>query len=402
MPEKKKIIIAAHTFPPTPGIGGRRWAKFAKYFLRAGHSVTALSADIKSNAESNWNRDVEGVEHITYAHNFPEVLSTNPQSVAAKLKYKLALKSMQRKSKGTPYDRALLDKEAFQNALSSQIEKDKPDVVVVTGAPFLLLAYAAELRNKFPETFFVADFRDPWTWGEAYGYSELDSKRLKYEQGLQKFVCEQFDFICSPWPEIIEQLKILYPSQSSKMQVLPHGYDADEMIVGQVAMSDQSSEKVLLYGGTIYQGFEKRIEDLSRLILDNSVKCRVEIYTDDKLNLKGIDGVEILDPLPSAQFFQKAREADWLLFLIPEHAKDGVPTKLYEYAALGKPVLAFGFEGKLSRFIEEKKLGRFVKDLSEVPAILESGFKRDHSNLWYREFSIESIAKDFMSMIKKM
>lgn len=402
MSGKKRILIAAHTFPPFSGIGGRRWAKFAKYFERDGHEVSVISADLGPSKNSNWTQDVRNVKHSAYPHKFPSVLSSDPKSVVEKLSYRLALKSMLLKSKGTPYDRALLDKEAFQKKLKSELFEFRPDILIVTGAPFMLLVHAAEFRADFPNTIFVADFRDPWTWGTSYGYRELSPKRLNFEKSLEKKVCEIFDVVTSPWPEIIEKLQSAYPSESKKMMVLSHGYDPDDLHGGQVSFGEISSTKKILYGGTIYEGMEAQLKAIGQVASTNADQISVDVYTSVISQIEHIAGIDAKKSLPSVAFFQKAREADWLLFPIPKHLKDGVPTKLYEYAALRKPVLAFGHKGKVSQFIEENGMGVFIDNFENIPSVLMDNMKFSSDGKWFKPYAFESIVSSFLNKINQL
>ena len=73
------------------------------------------------------------------------------------------------------------------------------------------------------------------------------------------------------------------------------------------------------------------------------------------LQLSGTDNVELLPPMPRQQLLEAYRSADVLLVhLGREPAFEKVlPSKIFEYAALGKPLLA-GVAGYAARFIREE------------------------------------------------
>ena len=79
------ILIVSHTFPPSPGIGGRRWAKFAKYLHTKQLPLQVLSA-FSEKQGSLWADDVKGIPQRHWMHKFPEVLNHDPASLYAKLK----------------------------------------------------------------------------------------------------------------------------------------------------------------------------------------------------------------------------------------------------------------------------------------------------------------------------
>ena len=99
------ILIVNFTFPPFSGVGGRRWAKFAKY-LKKLEVPFHIIASKRLETESNWTNDIGSYkEHITYIPGgYPLVLTSNPQTVTEKLKYRLALMREKYLSKGNYYD----------------------------------------------------------------------------------------------------------------------------------------------------------------------------------------------------------------------------------------------------------------------------------------------------------
>ena len=71
----KKVLIIAYKFPPAHGVGGRRWAKFAKYLAREGYEVYVITSKFPSG-DISWEDDVQS-EHIrvfNYKSMFPTFL----------------------------------------------------------------------------------------------------------------------------------------------------------------------------------------------------------------------------------------------------------------------------------------------------------------------------------------
>ncbi len=391
-------MIVSQTFPPYAGVGGRRWAKFAKYLLRTGADVQVLCANMGGSRNSPWSRDVSEISVETYAHRFPSVLTANPANVLEKIAYRLWLIYLKMVSKGSPYDRAILDRGAFYQAFVEKMDAFKPDVVIATGAPFRLLAYIADVINAFPNSRFIADFRDPWTWGESYGYAHLSEKRLNFEKQLEEKVVSQFHFTTSPWPEIVTRLQKLYPAAQRKISLLPHAYDPDDFPARlQTAELDKD---LLVFGGNIYHGLEDTMNDIIAFVRSRSKNLRMEIYSGNlnKIHERG-EGVKMHAPIPAFEFFEKAQQAQAIIFLIPEHLKDGVPTKLFEYAYLGRPIIAIGYRGRVSEFVEAKSLGIFVDAVSDLGEIDFDMLKVSAEPEWLKAYNYANITESLLKLI---
>jgi hypothetical protein len=75
------ILIICHGFPPVPGIGGRRWAKFAKELARRGHPVHVIrSTGPEHGPISLWAPDVQHPNIIAHPlpQRYPTVLMKQP------------------------------------------------------------------------------------------------------------------------------------------------------------------------------------------------------------------------------------------------------------------------------------------------------------------------------------
>jgi hypothetical protein len=50
---EKTILIICYGFPPFPGIGGRRWAKFSKYLSSYGFNINVIASKNPFKTENN-------------------------------------------------------------------------------------------------------------------------------------------------------------------------------------------------------------------------------------------------------------------------------------------------------------------------------------------------------------
>ena len=84
----EQVLIISYTFPPTPGIGGRRWAKFAKYFALKGYRVQVICATNPFSDTSIWDRDTlsENIIKVFVPHKYPGSLLGVPQTILQRLK----------------------------------------------------------------------------------------------------------------------------------------------------------------------------------------------------------------------------------------------------------------------------------------------------------------------------
>jgi len=401
---QERVLIVSQTFPPASGIGGRRWAKFAKYLRKAGNEVEVISAQLPASSGQSWMEDVEGIKQYHYEHKYPSILSQNPRSIFQKIRYRFALARALFKADGTPYDRAIYDEKAFLEVLESRLKEFKPQTLIVTSPPVNLVFYAAKIRNQYPGVKFIADFRDPWLDGNYYGYANLRPKALKAEKAKEAFVVQQFDKIVSvsPWSLVLAGLTDRYPESASKFELLPHGWDRDDVL----GSGKQNVEVDMIYGGNLYKGFEPLLGFLARYANDKNIK--VEVYSSSEVPeqaLRTEGNFKIRNAIPVSDFFARIRQSEQLLLLIPKGAENGFSTKVLEFAAAGKGIIAVGYPGTLSELIVEKCLGSFValdrleEDFDNARKVL-SKLRPDRK--WIEDHEISRITEGLQRIIKEL
>jgi len=355
MSEAKSFLILSYTFPPNGGIGGRRWAKFAKSLIEKGHKVEVLTSDLPPSSRNPWLEDVTHIPVRKFHTRFPSALTTIPKNLKEKLEYRLALRKMKKLTDGTPYDRAALDKESVRNSFRIAMEELRPNYVVVTGAPFDMLHHVSDLIAEYEEVVFLGDMRDPWINGTAYGYSGLSEKRLAVEEGKEREVIDRYHVMTMPWERNIRDLIQRHPEAENKLQVLSHFFDPDE--IGSNSGGTQFDTD-FLYGGALYEGLSRTLEELAEFCLEQRLRAR--IHTPDRSKIPTENEYFASAPvLPASDFFSAAKSSRYLLLFLPEGQRHGL-TKLMEYGACHRPILAIGKRGELSEKIESLGLGKFI------------------------------------------
>jgi hypothetical protein len=358
---KKHILILCYTFPPFPGIGGRRWAKFAKYLAKLGYVVHVISAKNPHNGTSLFVNDIQhqNIKIHLFRSCFPKILiNVIPNSFFEKIQYKFWMKILPLFVKGYVYDKAIFDKKKITILAEKIIKKYDIKNVIVTGAPFRLNYYFLRLKKQFPKINLIQDFRDPWTWGNSY--RNLSIERGKYELNMQNQVVDQSNFITVPVDVMKNYLIETYSAYTNKFSVLPHAFDLDEIIIKNEYRIN--SFRCVLYG-SIYSDIDDYFEKICKIIASCRGKLTLDIFSENQkynhiVNNYGVNHwVKYKDSINSNLIYQKLTQYDYVIFIYPFYVKDFISTKFYEIISCKIPIIFIGEDGVISDFITSNNLG---------------------------------------------
>ncbi len=386
MPNKKTLLLC-WDFPPNDGIGGRRWAKMAKWLLKSGHEIHVIKSKSKvGNQNSAWLSVVNSNQiHIYEVDTYWPVkwLNSKDNKFSDKLKHKFSAIYLTIFSKGTIYDKAIGKESDVIKLASKIIEINKIDNVIVTGAPFNLIYYAAKLKLVFPKLFILADYRDPWLNAVNYGMQNLSAKNKLAEQNKQNLVFETIDVITAPNSFLLDEIKATYTGSNlikANFVELPHAYDEDDFLIFDKLKKQNPQTLKIVYAGSVYLGAKSYLEEFINQINTYNSKndhlVELEIYTDDYKSLQQFQNAAIsINPSVGKEIFKIISEADYVLILLAEHNKDFKTTKFYEFLPFQKPYLYIGPLGEVAKNIREDKMGFVIKDVKkDTVSFIESHF----------------------------
>lgn len=370
------VLLISHTFPPYKGIGGRRWAKFAKAMARQGHPVhvihSAGSDDLKG---SLWTEDIRtrGITIHPLPQRYPTVLFKRPLTrFSEKLMYRFWQKALPLVTKGNWLDKSILWRGQLLAKAGELIQQHGIRWVFVTGAPFRLFHFGVELKRRHGIKL-LCDLRDPWTWHDGYGHGSLSAADQAYEHSLEREMMEHADRVTSPHPSVIEHLQQTYPAQAAKCALLGHAIDPDEL--GQPLPPRNDGEVRLIYAGSLYGAheaeayFEQLMRAFERVRGEHPQRwphVRLDLFITghgfdsyrEKLKARGLDAhIHMHTPIPAREVFKRIAEADGVLIFIPSFNKDLLGTKFTEIFYLRRPVIHVGEPGAVSEAILSRELG---------------------------------------------
>jgi glycosyltransferase involved in cell wall biosynthesis len=388
------ILIICHGFPPVPGIGGRRWAKFAKELARRGHPVHVIrSTGPKHGPISLWAPDVQHPNIIAHPlpQRYPTVLMKQPlDRFLDKVMYRAWLRLLPLLTQGNWYDRTIFWRKQLLREAEKIIAKHGIRNVIVTGAPFSLMTYATGLKHRFPEVNLVADLRDPWTWGSHYGHNSIGPVRMERERANEVLVTTTFAKLIAPSASVIDHLQRSHGSGTERYILLPHTIDPDESApLAETRTPDGLFRMV--YAGSLYDREEtgRYFRELFRVFRRMRHErpsafpdCRLDLYITgqgaNELHRKAQeqdlqDMIHFHEPVSPKEVLRQIAAADLVLAFTSIDKKDIMVTKFNEIFHLRRPVLHIGEPGLVSRTIVERRLGdslRVEELATELPRII--------------------------------
>jgi len=399
------FTIVSYTFPPSNDIGGRRWAKFSQHLAKKGHEVTVLCADNVINDEF-YEKEFPGINVKVLPKCYPDWLSGFAKSLKEKVLYKFYSGFLNPFTKQNLFDKGFAWKKTMLTELENTHLKNPIDVLVVTGAPFSLLYYGSLFKKLHKEIEYVADLRDPWTWGSYYGIPNLSRFKKKYQEMSEYKTLEACDMVCYPTEHMGNVLKGLYPSFSSKLYLLPHAYDPDKF----PNVPQHEKREGFIYGGSLYPGIEDYIKHLGEIVKANPDSGFMwNIYTGTNYPL--IDSnfangcIQKHKFVPEEQLFQKIKNSSAYLAFFPPTDKDLISTKFFEIIYTQTPILYIGDEGDVGRFVRENRVGVHILPENmkrDLPKYLSGNVPFEKGYFDVAQYTFDSVTENFLIALKKL
>jgi hypothetical protein len=241
------------------------------------------------------------------------------------------------------------------SAASRHVSRGKFTALVSVSPSIAGHLLALRLKKRFPYLKWIADFQDPLI-GNPFRNGTSMVRRLEHR--LERSVFENADYLSANTDTVRKMWEERYPQFSDKLVVTWGGYDPDEEIAARPLTLRR--EKILSHTGNIYSVRTPNalFESLHRLhvagrLRDSALAVefvggndfRTVKHPEHLEELKAAGVVRVKEgQFPRHVAIRMAAEADYLLLLdITGEANTTfqVPSKLFDYIRIGRPILAF-------------------------------------------------------------
>ena len=249
------------------------------------------------------------------------------------------------------------------------VARERPQVLYATGGPWTTFLVARDLARltRLP---LVLDYRDPWTSNPAVVRSGNVFERLAL--GMERTVVRRAGWIVANTDVLRDTLVETHGKTiGDKTVVIHNSYDAADYLTPEPPREDVFT---LSYVGAMYDAhspepFLHAVATLCAERADLRGRFRVRLVgagaarVASRVRELGVDDVvEVGEPVAHAEAvrLQRAAHALLLFLTVPSERSTFVPSKLYEYIAANRPILAVTGGGALERLLRGRQLTPWI------------------------------------------
>ncbi len=364
----KKVLIITYYWPPSGGAGVQRWLKFVKYLPEFGIEPIVLSVDPEYASYPVLDQSLE--DDIPEGIRIYRTRSREPYNLYKKISRKASipyggfvnetdpgpLEKLSRAIRGNlfiPDPRKGWNKFAYRKALEI-IKQYNIDTVITSSPPHSSQLIGLKLKKKTGIRW-IADLRDPWT--DIFYYKQMYHTALakKLDKKFEKSVVEKSDNMIVVSNSMKASFSKNYQEiDSSKIHVLPNGYDNDDFKTEYPPSSDRF---IITHIGSLSKtqdinSFLKALKKIRDELSNTTILLRfvgsiTPVYK-NKIKEMGLDEItEYLDHVNHSNAIKHMMTSSLLLLAIPKaRGNESILSgKLFEYLAALRPVIGIGPPG---------------------------------------------------------
>jgi glycosyltransferase involved in cell wall biosynthesis len=231
------------------------------------------------------------------------------------------------------------------------VREYKLDIIFATGSPWtsLIVGYLISKSTGIP---LIADFRDPWVNNP---FHQSKGKLLdRLSSRLERKVVKHAAAISLNTEPLMDEFLKRYPDiPADRFFVMPNGFDQTEFKgLDQVKKDHEIDKLILCHTGFLYGVRDPKVLLDSIKVANEKLSTKqvkiifrqigdVELSYDIHKQYESMieDGSLLLEPpIPYQDCLKELTKADWLVNVQPA-TKSQVPSKLYDYLAINRPIL---------------------------------------------------------------
>lgn len=254
----------------------------------------------------------------------------------------------------------------------------------------------------------VVDFRDGWMFEPLQKARISSPVRMYVESKLEEKVIKNADRIITVNEINAQDIITRYPNYAKKVSIIYNGYDRDDLLRIYSSIKIQEKSKFrLVHTGKIslsragteiaFELFLKALKNMrnnqSSIINDLEVIMLGKLTSQEIKNIEKY-GLKDCFCLSGEVSYEKALEyqhnADALLLLITPNSIGVSTSKLYEYLATGRPILAVtNRSSAAAKLVVEMEAGVVAESDIEIQYQLENLYNKIKSNQFYAKTRLE-------------
>lgn len=428
--QKLKILIITHDYPPLNKVGSLRTYSWAKYWTQFGHDVKVLTTDKSFFSHLDLtDYNVSQVEVLECAFLFincfksffkksqPKLTqsSSNKKSFISDkiIKFKTLIRNIRSKYIGTLftiYDLWILPAYFCGIKLYNRWQYD---IIVSSFGPPASHIIAYFLKRKFKKVFWVADYRDLWSYNHIFQTKGI-FKILQWN--IEKFTVRKTNLLSTVSDPLAHILIDIFKKPTLTIY---NGFDPDDYI--NLNISQYANKKIkIIYTGNIYKGFRdptplfKALKSLKEEIVNLNDYLEILFYGENVYLFKSlVINYSLVDIVKFNGFYSRhiilklQANADVLLFLETSKIEGIFSGKLFEYIGMRKPILAIGVNKNcvVGEFIEKLGVGIATgEDVELIKKVIKDALEQKYLFFNPKEelimnFSRLNLAKKFIDEI---
>lgn len=368
---KRKILIISRSFYPGNWPRAFRTTELAKEFSRQGHDVTVITHE---KLEQQKIKDEYGIKIIDLGNKKWNAFSLNVKSVLVQKFVRIINKLSYWLLEYPNIELTFLISRILKN-------ENSYDLLISVAHPYPVhwgVALATK-KKKIAKTW-VADCGDP--------YMKQDNTSLLppfYFKFIDDWFMSKADFITIP---IVEALQAYNKKYHAKFRIIPQGFKLDEIKLYEGPLS---SDKIIFgYAGMFIPGKRDPAELLAYLNeLDESYLFEFHIWTHSPHLIKPFlnkskNRIILHEVVPRSEVLFELSKMHFLINFANQGTTQS-PSKLIDYAILGKPVLSVKYGQLDKKSVLEFLTGNYASSM-QLPDI--------------ENYKIEKIAELFLGLSK--